>query len=119
MDEEYYVDLLNIYQKYFNDRYNSNMNMFDNINGDDELETNEQMEDFYDAIEKYKEFKEKNGIEPPVVESVLIDGRNVDELYGLLINDECVLVSVSLLSLIIKVSNLDWTKINWKIKKVV
>ena len=55
---EYYFKLLNIFMKYYNDKYNKNENLFSNIT-DKEKDTNSALELFFEAIMEFKDLKEK------------------------------------------------------------
>jgi len=118
MEEETYVDILNIFQKYFNETNGTNISMLDDIDNNDELGTNEQMEEFYEAMEQYNNFKDKYGKEPPIINPVLIDGRNCEKLYGLVVNGECVGVCISLMAIIIYLASINFENLNWKIKEI-
>ena len=61
-DEYYYFNLLNIFIKYYNSRFNKNDNFFSNIN-DTNKDTSYQMELFFESIIEYKKLKETLNID--------------------------------------------------------
>ena len=61
-DEYYYFNLLNIFVKYYNSRFNKNDNFFSNIN-DINKDTSYQMELFFESIIEYKKLKETLNID--------------------------------------------------------
>jgi hypothetical protein len=54
--EDYYLNLLNIFLKYYNDKYNKHDNFFSGIN-DKTKDTSSQMELFFEIIVEYKQLK--------------------------------------------------------------
>lgn len=61
-EEEYYFDLMNIFIKYFNDKFNKKNNFFSGIENNVK-DTTAQMELFFEAIIEYKQLKNKMNIE--------------------------------------------------------
>ena len=61
-DPEYYFKFINIFMKYYNDKYNKNENLFSNIT-DKDKDTNSDLELFFEAIMEFKDLKEKLDIE--------------------------------------------------------
>jgi hypothetical protein len=61
-DPEYYFKFINIFMKYYNDKYNKNENLFSNIE-DKHKDTNSALELFFEAIMEFKDLKEKLNIE--------------------------------------------------------
>ena len=59
-EDKYYFNLLNIFIKYYNDKYNKNENFFTNIK-DIDKDTTPQMELFYEMIIEYNMLKEDVG----------------------------------------------------------
>ena len=57
-DTDYYVKLLNIYIKYYNEKFNKKDNLFSNIKNQDK-DTNSALELFFEAIIEFKDLKEK------------------------------------------------------------
>ena len=60
-DPEYYFKLINIFMKYYNDKYNKNENLFSNIENKHK-DTNSALELFFEAIMEFKDLKEKLNI---------------------------------------------------------
>ena len=58
-DETYYINLINAFMMYYNNKYNKKENFFSNIN--DENDTNSQMEIFYESKFELIAIKEKIG----------------------------------------------------------
>lgn len=58
----YYFNLLNIFIKYYNDKYNKNENFFTNIK-DIDKDTTPQMELFYEMIIEYNLLKEEGEVD--------------------------------------------------------
>jgi len=61
-DPEYYFKLINIFMKYYNDKYNKNENLFSNIENKHK-DTNSALELFFEAIMEFKDLKEKLNID--------------------------------------------------------
>jgi hypothetical protein len=61
-DPEYYFKLINIFMRYYNEKYNKNENLFSNIE-DKERDTNSALELFFEAIMEFKDLKEKLNID--------------------------------------------------------
>jgi hypothetical protein len=61
-DSEYYFKLINIFMKYYNNKYNKNENLFSNID-DKHKDTNCSLELFFEAIMEFKDLKEKLNID--------------------------------------------------------
>ena len=61
-DSEYYFQLINIFMKYYNNKYNKNENLFSNID-DKHKDTNCSLELFFEAIMEFKDLKEKLNID--------------------------------------------------------
>ena len=63
-DPEYYFKLINIFMKFYNDKYNKNENLFSNIADKDKYkDTNSALELFFEAIMEFKDLKEKLNID--------------------------------------------------------
>lgn len=119
MDEETYVDILNVFLTYYKRKYNiDNISLLDDIERDDDLDTNEQLEELYEAIEYYNDFYQKHKTTPPIVRKELVDIRNMTNVYGLEIGNELIYISESLFALITYVSTLKWTELNWNIREL-
>jgi len=70
-DGYYFFNLMNIFVKYYNNKYDKVEHFFSNIN-DTEKDTTSQMEIFFDAILEYKMMVEKMG---------LSNGEAMEQLY--------------------------------------
>ena len=57
-DSDYYFQLLNLYMKYYNEKFNKNENLFSNIKNID-TDTNSPLELFFEAIIEFKHLKDK------------------------------------------------------------
>jgi len=57
-DNDYYFQLLNLYMKYYNEKFNKNENLFSNIKNID-TDTNSALELFFEAIIEFKHIKDK------------------------------------------------------------
>jgi hypothetical protein len=109
-----YEMLINKYIEYYRKTYPENQvkNMFDNINYSDLSSTNHIMEMFYTDLLKHK--KICNDI---YVDASEVDFENIDELFGLKVDEEIRYVSQSVISLIHDVVNnkyVNWFIINLK-----
>jgi len=114
VDTEIYENLLNKYIEYYKKAYPENniKNMFDKINYDDQSSTNHIMEMFYYEMQKYN--KLDNEVYTSMDEIQLEQNEKINELFGLQINNnEIVLVSYCIISLLIEIINNDYT--NWNI----
>ena len=79
-DPEYYFKLINIFMKYYNDKYNKNENLFSNIE-DKHKDTNSALELFFEAIMEFKDLKEKLNIDEPSKASTYIDENDLLDKY--------------------------------------
>ncbi len=109
-----YELLINKYIEYYRKSYPENQvkNMFDNINYSDLSSTNHIMEMFYTDLLKHK--KINNDI---YIDASEVDFENIDELFGLKVDEEIRYVSQSVISLLYDVVNnkyIDWFIINLK-----
>lgn len=103
---QFMVDLTNNYLAYFK-KLNGKpeeLNMFDGINVDDELSVNPQLESFYEEMIKYKMLSDsdRNIYKYDELSNLADD----DELYSIQCNGEQLVVSKSLFSLLIELTNL-------------
>ena len=57
-DSDYYFQLLNLYMKFYNEKFNKNENLFSNIKNID-TDTNSPLELFFEAIIEFKHLKDK------------------------------------------------------------
>ncbi len=57
-DSDYYFQLLNLYMKYYNEKFNKKENLFSNIKNID-TDTNSPLELFFEAVIEFKHLKEK------------------------------------------------------------
>ncbi len=109
-----YELLINKYIEYYRKTYPDNQvkNMFHDINYNDLSSTNHIMEMFYTDLLKYK--KINNDI---YVDASEVDFENIDELFGLKVDEEIRYVSQSVISLLHDVINnkyVNWFIINLK-----
>lgn len=95
-EDTYYFNLLNIFIKYYNDKYNKNENFFSNIK-DMDKDTTPQMELFYEMIIEYNllkediEVEEKGGIWSKEDVHKLIKNPKYQQVYCLeLPKNECI-----------------------------
>lgn len=79
-EPEYYFKLINIYMKYYNNKYNKNENLFSNIE-DKFKDTNSALELFFEAIMEFKDLKEKLNIDGPFRASTLVDEYDLLDKY--------------------------------------
>lgn len=103
---QFMVDLTNNYLEYFK-KLNGKpdeLNMFDGINVEDELSVNPQLEGFYEEMIKYKMLsdQDKNVYKYDELPNL----ENDDELYSIQYEGEQLVVSKSLFSLLIELTNL-------------
>ncbi len=75
-DPEYYFKLINIFMKYYNDKYNKNENLFSNIENKHK-DTNSALELFFEAIMEFKDLKEKLNID----DSIGVDAIDLLDKY--------------------------------------
>lgn len=103
---QFMVDLANNYLNYFKKQNNKseNLNMFDGIDPENELSVNPQLESFYEELVKYKMLSDsdKNVYNYNELPNLADD----DELYSIQSNGEQLVVSKSLFSLLIELTNL-------------
>jgi hypothetical protein len=104
------VELLNIYQYYYNSLYKKNENMFHGINENNG--TNRSLEIFYDLIFSFnKGDEEQNRICEPDENT-----EDLNEIYGFTIDNEIVKVGGSMISLLVYINkNYDWCNKKWTI----
>jgi len=109
-DPEYYFKLINIFMKYYNNKYNKNENLFSNIE-DKHKDTNSALELFFEAIMEFKDLKEKLDINDHGVDQIdLLDKyydseskeivniiNSYDQVYCLEINDNKKIITISLI----------------------
>jgi len=80
-EDKYYFNLLNIFIKYYNDKYNKNENFFTNIK-DVDKDTTPQMELFYEMIIEYNLLKGEEEEE----RSMCIKGHREEDVHKLIKN---------------------------------
>jgi len=105
-DPEYYFKLINIFMKFYNNKYNKNENLFSNIANKDK-DTNSALELFFEAIMEFKDLKEKLNIDEIDLLDIYYDSDNkeiinlmnsYEQVYCLEINeDKKKIVTVSLI----------------------
>ncbi len=79
-EHEYYFKLINIFMKYYNDKYNKNENLFSNIE-DKHKDTNCALELFFEAIMEFKDLNEKLNIDDPNRDSGVDQIDLLDKYY--------------------------------------
>jgi hypothetical protein len=83
MDEQYYMDLLNIFIKYYNNKFNKKTHFFSGIENADK-DTTYQMELFFESIIEYKRLKEiLNNDDDNVIIRYYFDETKVEEIREL------------------------------------
>jgi hypothetical protein len=104
-DQEYYFKLINIFMKYYNDKYNKNENLFSNIK-DKDKDTNSALELFFEAIMEFKDLKEKLNIENDLLDKYYDSDSNeivnlmnsYEQVYCLeIIKDNKKIITISLI----------------------
>jgi hypothetical protein len=113
-----YVDLLNIFNKYYNILFHKpDLHMFEGVDEDDVTSTNRCLELLYGEMYKYNENdKAGNGELNEIYEPTDIDAKKYDELYVININNKASKVTPSLFSAITYIAHLEgWINTNWSI----
>lgn len=107
----FYLTMLNIFIKHYNDTNGTNVHMFQNIDNMDD--TNEIMEEFMDHI---AQFNQSSNDDKQLYNPTDIEVDDFEQLFGLKINDNIVCACILMIPLLIFVSHeLDWVKTDWKI----
>ena len=109
------TNVLNLFMIYFKKKNNINdgLSMFDNIAREQiNLQTNAMLEEFYEVIQEWKVAKLKV---PEDYNDEFIRNNDDLELFVLLIDDENVKVSDSIMSLLIDIHN-NYLDKNWSIQ---
>jgi hypothetical protein len=105
---EFYVDMLNNYLEYYKKTNGKpdELTIIDGINVNDKYSTNPQLSIFYEEMVKYKNMSEEN--RQLYKYNELENLKSADELFGIFSNEksEPIVVSKSLYSLIIEITNL-------------
>lgn len=123
-DSDYYFQLLNLYIKYYNEKFNKNENLFYNIKNI-ESDTNSALELFFEAIIEFKHLKDKLNLdEIDLLDKYYKENDNEimnlmnsdDQVYCLEIENNNKLNKIITFSLIICLNYVLVNKINnWKI----
>jgi hypothetical protein len=123
-DSDYYFQLLNLYIKYYNEKFNKNENLFHNIKNI-ESDTNSALELFFEAIIEFKHLKDKLNLdELDLLDKYYKENDNEivnlmnsdDQVYCLEIENNNKLNKIITFSLIICLNYVLVNKINnWKI----
>ena len=123
-DSDYYFQLLNLYIKYYNEKFNKNENLFYNIKNI-ESDTNSALELFFEAIIEFKHLKDKLNLdEIDLLDKYYKENDNEimnlmnsdDQVYCLEIESNNKLNKIITFSLIICLNYVLVNKINnWKI----
>lgn len=107
----YYMNLINVFVKYYNTSNKTNINMFHGLNTLED--TNDMMEEFYEHMYDYKE-SDDDGKQLFTLDEVVVD--DFEQLFGLKVNDNIICVCgliIPILEYIVK--EIDWVETNWKI----
>jgi hypothetical protein len=101
------VKLINQYIRYFNNTRNiKSASLFDNIDPNDDTSTNRQLEDFYDAKQKFELLPKKIPNYTTLYEPQKLDASTCEELYGIFKKRSLIIVSQSLFAVLIEITNL-------------
>ena len=77
-EEDYYLSLLNTFLKYYNDKFDKKDNFFsENLKNIGSLETNPQMELFFESIIEFKNLENKIKFKNVIKENIIIGGENI------------------------------------------
>jgi len=103
---QFMVELSNNFLKYYKKQNNkpTEFNMFHGIDPENDLSVNSQLESFYEEMIKYKMLSDSD--KNVYKYSELPNFENDDELYCIQSNGEQLLLSKSLFSLLIELTNL-------------
>jgi hypothetical protein len=108
-------DTLNVFMTYFKRLYmrKKNETMFENIDASKVDETNKCLEVFYEHMEIYNksEYDDKDDL----YEAHSINMGDFEELYILNIDDKPELVCRHLIPILMYLSSIEWSEINWTI----
>ena len=110
------LDILNVFLKYYNTTVKENSSMFDDIDFNKEESTNDKMEVFYDAMVKYKNYEKDDDI-VAIYDLSDVDQNKCSILYCLKIDDRNYACQF-LIPLLSYLSDIDWKKKVWEIKKL-
>ena len=107
----YYVNLINIFVKHYNNSNERKIHMFENIEKMDD--TNDMMEEFFEHINELKE----NDIEDRRLRPYDdIDIETTERLFGLKINNKIVCVCKLMIPIMEYIAkDIDWVKTDWQI----
>lgn len=109
--ESYYMNLINIFVKYYNTKNQSKHHLFHQI--DKYEDTNEMMEEFAEHISI---FNSSDEIEKKMYNLSEIHTEDFEKLYGLKINENIVCVCEILIPLLDYIAKeVDWIQTDWKI----
>jgi hypothetical protein len=87
-DSDYYFQLLNLYIKYYNEKFNKNENLFYNIKNI-ESDTNSALELFFEAIIEFKHLKDKLNLdEIDLLDKYYKENDNDNEIINLMNSDD-------------------------------
>ena len=87
-DNDYYFQLLNLYMKYYNEKFNKNENLFYNIKNI-ESDTNSALELFFEAIIEFKHLKDKLNLdEIDLLDKYYKENDNDNEIINLMNSDD-------------------------------
>lgn len=106
------MEVLNVYTKYYNTTMRTNNNMFSNIDYSKQESTNGPLEKLYEEILKFKLASEEDS----TIYEYEIDYYHANNKYVLIINGNPNKSCKILFPLLVHVSTIDWTKIDWSIE---
>jgi hypothetical protein len=114
MDEEKYVDMLNIFIQYFNKANGTDYHLFYDIERADE--TNDMIVEFREHIQEYSD---SGDFEKRLYNPVEADISNFEAVYVLIVDGSIKCFCMTLLPIIIfMLEHVDYEKCNWDITLV-
>lgn len=114
MDDEQYVEMMNIFIQYFNRKNDTNYNLFYDIERFDE--TNDMIEEFREHINEYNDSSE---FEKRLYNTSEADISNFEAVYVLIIDSSIKCFCTTLIPLIIfMLEYIDYEKCKWEITLV-
>lgn len=121
-DYEIYNDffgILNVYTCYFKQLYNrpEKTTMFDGIDYEKQESTNRCMESLYAEINKYNKC-DRSDKDDLYGQDNNINIDEIDELYGLYIDNDLKYLCICLLPILKHLVTLKWNEVNWSIIKI-
>jgi len=120
VNKETGIHFLNVFMCYFKKLFNreQDQNMFNNINYTKFNSTNRPMELLFEEVQKFNVAEKNYPMKIKIFDPHQIDINKCQELYILVIDNKQYKVCQTLIPLLYFVSELEWTKINWRIDPV-